>query len=902
MRHQQFALTDPDFYETPYTVRPGDTPFAACALAAPPGWRRTEGDAWLHLTPEHRRLPAQGWKIHVSARPGNAERVLRTVWDHCTGHGLAFKFLRTHRLHLLQNAKYADRGSSGKLATLYPCDETELESALGTLSAALEGEPGPYILSDLRFGDGPLYVRYGGFAERHCPDVHGEPVPAVERPDGQLVPDERGPAFHLPDWVSLPGFLKPHLDARDDRAGAGSFPYRVDGVLHFSNGGGVYTARAKDRGTKVVLKEARPHTAPDSRDRDARDRLRHEAETLRRLDGVPGVPAAHRHFTEWEHHFLAMEYVESTPLTRWIVTHHPLTGARPGPKELSDYAGRVRGIVDRLRTITDALLERGVVHGDLHPSNVLVADDGTVHLIDYEFARDRGETPEPGLGAPGFVPPPGLSDEGVHRFGLAAIWLNCMLPLTPLLDLAPEKAEQYVREAELLFGLEPGAGDAFLADLRPPAPTPEPTPEPAPEPSRDSSLRPAPASGRAVGDAAIRFGPRPPRWAEVCFSASRAIVLSATPHREDRLFPGDVKQFPRGGAGFAYGAAGVLHTLAAVGGGRYPALEDWLLESVDRRPPLQPGFYDGALGIAHALDALGHHAAADRLTDRALGMLPGVTGANLFDGLAGIGLALLGRAYTGRDGHLPEVREIATRLAGAVESGVLRGGPGAAGPAGTGERGGGDRRLTYEAGLFHGWSGAALFFLHLHRATGDPGCLDLAQLALHRDLDACVELPDGSVQVRDGAGRALPYLATGGAGIALVADLLLDARQDERLRGALPGLLLACTPELVLGAGLFQGRAGLLAVLDRVARRRPEPALGGASRRLLRTLDRHALAYRGHLAFPGDHNLRLSMDVATGNAGVLLALKAVCGEESGEDDGENSAFLPFIDLPDGAPA
>ncbi len=49
----------------------------------------------------------------------------------------------------------------------------------------------------------------------------------------------------------------------------------------------------------------------------------------------------------------------------------------------------------------------------------------------------------------------------------------------------------------------------------------------------------------------------------------------------------------------------------------------------------------------------------------------------------------------------------------------------------------------------------------------------------------------------------------------------------------------------------------------------------------------HAMTYEGHLAFPGDQLLRLSMDLATGSAGVLLALGAAFGEKP--------AHLPFLD-------
>jgi len=54
----------------------------------------------------------------------------------------------------------------------------------------------------------------------------------------------------------------------------------------------------------------------------------------------------------------------------------------------------------------------------------------------------------------------------------------------------------------------------------------------------------------------------------------------------------------------------------------------------------------------------------------------------------------------------------------------------------------------------------------------------------------------------------------------------------------------------------------------------------------IRRLAWHALAYQGHLAFPGDSLLRLSMDLATGSAGVLVALTAALDPDRGG--------LPFL--------
>ncbi len=47
------------------------------------------------------------------------------------------------------------------------------------------------------------------------------------------------------------------------------------------------------------------------------------------------------------------------------------------------------------------------------------------------------------------------------------------------------------------------------------------------------------------------------------------------------------------------------------------------------------------------------------------------------------------------------------------------------------------------------------------------------------------------------------------------------------------------------------------------------------------------MPYQGHLAFPGHQMMRLSMDLATGTAGCLLALGAALG-------GDRPAQLPFL--------
>ncbi|MEE2045312.1 serine/threonine protein kinase, partial [Nocardiopsis tropica] len=188
---EMYTLADPLFFEEPSRLADGSrhalvvpAEFSVSALEPPTGWKRTRSGLWQVVAPEDPSLPEQGWKIHVSATVDGADATCRDVWDYCTGHGIAFKYLLDKNILVAANAKYAARASSGKLLTVYPRDEEELERTLHGLSALVGGRPGPYVLSDLRWDRGPLYVRYGAFRERWCLDAHGSRIPALRAPDG----------------------------------------------------------------------------------------------------------------------------------------------------------------------------------------------------------------------------------------------------------------------------------------------------------------------------------------------------------------------------------------------------------------------------------------------------------------------------------------------------------------------------------------------------------------------------------------------------------------------------------------------------------------------------------------------------------------------------------------------
>jgi tRNA A-37 threonylcarbamoyl transferase component Bud32 len=839
-RYEAFCMADLLFYDVLH-AKPA-AGFASAERALPDGWQRREQDDWIVFRSGNPDLPEQGWKIHVSACLDNAERIIGVVWDYCVPRGIDFKVLRSPVTLLARVSKYAPRGYSGKLVTIYPVDDAACETILRELGALLDGEPSPYILSDLRWGAGPLYVRYGAFSSRYCVADNGQVVPAIADDTGTLVPDRRNPVFHLPPWVTLPDFLAPHLAARNAVTLTG-VPYTVERVLHFSNGGGIYAGTDTRTGTPVVLKEGRPHAGIDARGHDAVRRVEREYEMLRALAGVPGIPEAYDLFSVGEHRFLAMERVEGQPLSKAIVYRYPLTDPTSGPAERAEYAAWALDVYRQVEAAVHGVNERGFVYGDLHLFNVMVRDDGTAALLDFEVAAPMATATRPALGNQGFSAPRGTRGQDVDRYGLACLRLALFLPMANLLGLSRTKARHW---AEIISEHFPVPRDFLTEAVEVIAPAAGPSPQAAPPPDPTPRIQPDPAGWPALRD-----------------DLARAILASATPDRADRLFPGDIQQFPLGAIGLAYGAAGVLYALSVTGAGRHPQMEEWLLKKATRPPEgSRLGLYDGLHGAAFALDHLGYRQAALDVVDMCLREDWPALGSDLQGGLAGVGLNLLHLAD--RTGE-PALRIAAHR---AVELVAERLGDEDSVPEVSG------REHPY-AGLMRGSSGAALLLLRAYDDIGDPALLDKAATALRQDLRRCVERDNGVLHVNEGW-RTLPYLDVGSVGIGMVLDEYLSRRHDDQFAAAVPHIELAAQSTMYVLPGLHTGRSGILLYL---AGRSAEPTADPRVSKQVRGLAWHAIPYGGGIAFPGTALLRLSMDLATGTAGVLLALGAALHDQ-----------------------
>lgn len=858
-----FARGNAVFYDDP-DRRPvaSAEPYRPAADLDWGAWGRHDDGHWVFWQPPRTVLPEQGWKIHVSAIATVAGAVLDRVSRHCHGRGLAFKHLPHEAGLFATNAKDAERAGAGKFITIYPRDAHELRRTLDALDEAIGGQPGPYVLSDLRWRRGPLFVRYGAYVHRSVVDDDGVESLALRHPDGHLVPDPRTPGFTPPEWIELPGFLREQLDALGDDAPPAGFP-RITGALHHSNAGGVYEAEDAGTGARIVVKEARPHAGLTPDGRDAVDRLRHEETTLRALSGLP-VARVHGAVTLHGHRFLLLEHVDGTSVQSSVAPRIPTIRADSTASDYLDYRQWALEVCAKTDAAISLIHAAGHTHGDVHPGNVILRDDGRVTLLDFEMSRPVGDDASVRIGAPGFVAPDGRGGRAADRYGLACVKVFLFYPLTPLFMLDPHKPDDLLSAAAEVFALD----EAFTADVRRDLALTVPV---AADPDRAERIDRAVRDWDVSGTAAIR-----------ALQADVAAELNASADvtRRDRLWPGDPRQFAEDGVGLAHGAAGVIHALHASG----VAPDERSLAWIDRalhgqaspKRPHRPGLWDGLAGVVWLHRSLGKREKAEEGLETLRGADFLRLSSDLHSGLPGIGLVLLD-ALDQDPSLLVESLEIAQILHDrhdarpAVEPGA---------PVQTGS-----------GGLLRGATGTALFALRLFEQTGDADHLRLAERALAHDVAHCIAGPDGSLQVNEGW-RLLPYLGAGSAGIGVVAaQLLPHAASPDRCYEWLEGVQAAALADFTIEPGLFQGRAGLIVFLATLrSLGLATPRTDEALRRHLSQLRLHALRRPDGIAFPGQGLLRVSCDLATGSAGVLLAL------EAGAREGSATAATPLVPL------
>ncbi|MDZ5672041.1 class III lanthionine synthetase LanKC [Bacillus stercoris] len=826
-------------------------------------WKQNTDINWSYCINTKKKMPKQGWKIHITTDIDEAQKTLDIVLPYLIENEISFKFVPNERQLLFKNSKNGDRASSGKFITIYPYDNKTfltLLSDLDNLTKALK--KGPYILNDKRWKYSNVFFRYGAFVSMYV-NKDGQNVPAIQRPDGTLIPDVRAPYYEVPDFVEEPveiQIMTKKVDAELDKENTSKFDsYNVISALHFSNGGGVY--KVEKNGKTFVMKEGRLGSGLDRLKLDGFKRIYKEAETIKQLSEKPYIVDFYDYFEIWENNYLIEEHVSGISLMEYVSQNFPFSY-----KEDKDiYMERMMHVIDQLIDALKDLHRSKIALGDLQPNNVLILEDYSIKLIDLETAVTPESKYTPALMTPGYVTDQAETFEQADWYALLRICRFLFLPIENLSDLSIDieiNQDKWIGE---------NFGDTVLKKIK------------------EIQEKTLPTIKKLSEASTLTIPPMKINYKNIneITEGLRAGIISHLKPKSESLISGDIRQFieKMGSLSIANGGFGGIMALDRTG-----TLSDSVYQWVDhvletilnldtetyKNFPL--GLFNGISGILSILYDIGYKEEAIKLLKTM--HLPDTEDSDLtlFSGLSGIGLNYLAfYSITQKKDFLDRAIKIGNRIIDAYKE---------------------DCSITVRDpyampyGLLNGWSGISLYILMLGKATNDNDLIKLASEIFNKEISKNIEIDSKLelAQIKEyslGYKRLIPYLGEGAAGIALI---MLEFNKN------LPDFMTESNTELfkrltnvtdlysTFASGIFRGVGGMIILANAM---KGEGLNSSSLEYTIKALGNYLL-YKKHegILSPGEYGYRLSLDLQTGNSGLLLALSDI-------DSDKWSSWLPL---------
>jgi serine/threonine protein kinase len=162
--------------------------------------------------------------------------------------------------------------------------------------------------------------------------------------------------------------------------------YVVLGLVGRGGMGEVYAAYDPELDRKVAVKLLRIKPGAGVSQVEGRQRTLREAQAIARLSH-PNVVVVYDVGTFKDQVFIAMEFVDGNTVTYWVQSE-----TRSWQEILKVFVAAGRGLI--------AAHDKGLVHRDFKPDNVMVGRDGQVRVMDFGLARQMNERPD-GARTPG---------------------------------------------------------------------------------------------------------------------------------------------------------------------------------------------------------------------------------------------------------------------------------------------------------------------------------------------------------------------------------------------------------------------------------------------------------------------------------------------------------------------
>ena len=208
----------------------------------------------------------------------------------------------------------------------------------------------------------------------------------------------------------------------DPRIGTEIAGYLIERLLGRGGMSVVYLAHESRLDRRVALKLLAPELSEDER---FRERFLRESRLAASLDHPNAIPIFEAGEAEGVL-FIAMRYVEGTDLKRLLAAEGRLDPAR------------AVGIVERVAAALGVAHEQGLVHRDVKPGNVLIAQSrGEEHVYLSDFGLTKQQASESGItetgqfmGTADYVSPEQIEHREVSgrtdEYALACVLYECL--------------------------------------------------------------------------------------------------------------------------------------------------------------------------------------------------------------------------------------------------------------------------------------------------------------------------------------------------------------------------------------------------------------------------------------------------------------------------------------------
>lgn len=194
---------------------------------------------------------------------------------------------------------------------------------------------------------------------------------------------------------------------------------------------------------------------------NGKSKFLNEARVLASFSGQPGIVDVRDYFEANNTAYIVMEYLDGLTLKEYE-KNHPLFSA-----------DEIFTLMDPLLDALEKIHEKGVIHRDISPDNIMLLKNGTLKLMDFGAARAVGFETQKSLSIllkPGYAPEEqyrsrGLQGPWTDLYALCATIYKCITGKTP--DDALQRAyyDELKRPSELGIPISARQETALMAGL-----------------------------------------------------------------------------------------------------------------------------------------------------------------------------------------------------------------------------------------------------------------------------------------------------------------------------------------------------------------------------------------------------------------------------------------------------